>query len=180
MCAADGAQEASGYAATLADLTGEAVLLVPFFDNTPQELQRARFTGDGVLEVRTGACLADPPRVSGADHRCRHTRQHPRNRAQRCSSEASRCASAAPGTWGPSQPTANFCGCALGTRLAQLHGRSAQQGARGLSRKTGLTNMRVGPCRAGAAEAALEAAGRPAPLAVGHAWPHRAPGRRCS
>ncbi len=63
--AADGAQEASGYAATLADLTGEAVLLVPFFDNTPQELQRARFTGDGVLEVRTGACRAAPLRVSG-------------------------------------------------------------------------------------------------------------------
>ena len=31
------------------------VFLVPFNDNKPRALQRARFTDDGVLEVRTGA-----------------------------------------------------------------------------------------------------------------------------
>jgi hypothetical protein len=44
--------EASGYAAVLADLTGETVMLVPFYDN--EENPRARFTDDGVLEVRIG------------------------------------------------------------------------------------------------------------------------------
>ena len=31
------------------------VFLVPFGDNKPAALRRARFTPDGVLEVRTGA-----------------------------------------------------------------------------------------------------------------------------
>jgi hypothetical protein len=31
------------------------VFLVPFNDNKPAALRRARFTDDGVLEVRTGA-----------------------------------------------------------------------------------------------------------------------------
>ncbi len=41
--------EASGYAATLADVSGEQVYLVPFFDDDPQ--QPARFS-DGVLEIK--------------------------------------------------------------------------------------------------------------------------------
>lgn len=42
--------EASGYAATLSDLTGEPVQLVPCFDEDPD--RPTRFTDDGVLEVR--------------------------------------------------------------------------------------------------------------------------------
>ena len=42
--------EASGYAAALADATGEAVFLVPFFDGDPDP--PARFDADRVLEVR--------------------------------------------------------------------------------------------------------------------------------
>ena len=42
--------EVSGYAATLAELTGESVWLVPFYDKTPDPA--ARFT-KGVLEIRT-------------------------------------------------------------------------------------------------------------------------------
>ena len=42
--------ETSGYAATLADLTGESVFMVPFYDNMPESL--ARFT-QGVLEIKT-------------------------------------------------------------------------------------------------------------------------------
>eukprot|EP00884_Botryococcus_braunii_P021798 jgi/Botrbrau1/8301/Bobra.0251s0027.2 len=56
--------EASGYAAVLADLTGETIMLVPFYDNETNPV--ARFTDDGVLEVRidgAAACheaLAEP------------------------------------------------------------------------------------------------------------------------
>jgi len=41
--------EASGYAATLADLTGEEVLLVPCFDHGPKTI---RFTEDRVIEAK--------------------------------------------------------------------------------------------------------------------------------
>lgn len=34
------------------------MLLVPFFDNMPEAMQRARFTADGILEVRTGESRA--------------------------------------------------------------------------------------------------------------------------
>lgn len=47
--------EATGYAAVLADLTGETVMLVPCYDNDTNPV--ARFTDDGVLEVRIG----EPP-----------------------------------------------------------------------------------------------------------------------
>ncbi len=43
--------EVSGYAAALADLTGEPVFLVPFFDGDPDP--SARFTPDKVLEIRS-------------------------------------------------------------------------------------------------------------------------------
>lgn len=42
--------ETSGYAATLADLMDEPVWWVPFFDDDPEA--PARFTDDGVLEIR--------------------------------------------------------------------------------------------------------------------------------
>ena len=101
--AADGAQEASGYAATLADLTGEAVLLVPFFDNTPQE----RAGGPhGCVPRGPSSCVRAPNVVAVT------LDSIPTKRAQRCSSEASRGASAAPGALGASRPTAAFCGCA--------------------------------------------------------------------
>ncbi len=44
--------EASGYAAVLADLTGEVVHLVPCFEGVPDPLHR--FTEDGTLEIRVG------------------------------------------------------------------------------------------------------------------------------
>ena len=44
--------ENSGYAATLADVTGEPVYLVPFHEHGWQ--QYGRFTDDGILEVRHG------------------------------------------------------------------------------------------------------------------------------
>lgn len=47
--------EATGYAAVLADLTGETVMLVPCYDNDTNPV--ARFTDDGVLEVRIGGPL---------------------------------------------------------------------------------------------------------------------------
>ena len=37
------------------------VFLVPFNDNKAKALQRARFTDDGVLEVRTGECSRCAP-----------------------------------------------------------------------------------------------------------------------
>ncbi len=40
------------------------MLLVPFFDNMPEAMQRARFTADGILEVRTGEALAVPCAVA--------------------------------------------------------------------------------------------------------------------
>eukprot|EP00850_Spirogloea_muscicola_P017748 SM000155S01677 [mRNA] locus=s155:209838:212365:- [translate_table: standard] len=43
--------EASGYAAVLADLTGEQVYLVPCYADDPEP--KSRFRSDGVLEVRT-------------------------------------------------------------------------------------------------------------------------------
>ena len=45
--------EASGYAATLAELTGETVYLVPFYDKSEKNIEPlARFT-KGVLEIKT-------------------------------------------------------------------------------------------------------------------------------
>ena len=40
------------------------VFLVPFNDNKPAALRRARFTDDGVLEVRTGDGLATEGRFA--------------------------------------------------------------------------------------------------------------------
>ena len=58
--------EASGYAATLADLSRECVLLVPFHEDASPP--RARFTEDGVLEVRVdGAPCAEEAGSEGSD-----------------------------------------------------------------------------------------------------------------
>ena len=59
--------EASGYAATLADLARECVLLVPFHEGA--DPPRARFTEEGVLEVRVdGApCAEEAGSDGGSD-----------------------------------------------------------------------------------------------------------------
>ncbi len=65
--------EASGYAATLATLTESEVYLVPFYDEDPDP--PARFTGDGVLEVRDADDQWHP--IRGA---LRYVTQRPWNR----------------------------------------------------------------------------------------------------
>ncbi len=64
--------ETTGYAAALADLTGETVHHVPFFDQDPDP--KARFV-DGVLEVRTAAGEWRPVRAA-----FRYVTQRPWNR----------------------------------------------------------------------------------------------------
>ena len=64
--------ETSGYAATLADLTGETVHLVPFFDGDPDP--KARFV-DGILEVRSAEGEWRPVRAA-----FRYVTQRPWNR----------------------------------------------------------------------------------------------------
>ena len=64
--------ETTGYAAALADLTGETVHLVPFFDGDPDP--SARFV-DGVLEVRTAEGEWVPIRAA-----FRYVTQRPWNR----------------------------------------------------------------------------------------------------
>ena len=49
--------QASGYAAALADLTGECVMLTPMFEDATQATSRTRFSPDGTLEVRIGGSL---------------------------------------------------------------------------------------------------------------------------
>lgn len=53
--------EASGYAAALADLTGQEVYVVPFFADDPAPA--ARFRSDGVLEIRTSGAVHKLPAV---------------------------------------------------------------------------------------------------------------------
>lgn len=65
--------ETSGYAATLADLTDEPVWWVPFFDGDPEP--PARFTDDGVLEIRTPEGAWHPIRAA-----FRYVTQRPWNR----------------------------------------------------------------------------------------------------
>lgn len=65
--------EATGYAAAIADATGEEVLLVPFFDGDPDP--SARFTAGGVLEVRDDAGAWRPIRAA-----FRYVTQRPWNR----------------------------------------------------------------------------------------------------
>lgn len=54
--------EVSGYAATLASLTGETVFLTPFFDDDPDP--PARFTEDGTLQVRDAQGTWHPIRAA--------------------------------------------------------------------------------------------------------------------
>ncbi|MGB0385908.1 MAG: hypothetical protein ACPGWR_13900 [Ardenticatenaceae bacterium] len=64
--------EVSGYAATLAELTGEIVYLVPFYDKTPEPL--ARFT-QGILEIKRPDGEWQPIRAA-----LRYVTQRPWNR----------------------------------------------------------------------------------------------------
>ena len=66
--------EASGYAATLADIMREPVLLTPCFDE-PAEARATRFTDDGVLEVKTPDGHWHPIRAA-----LRYVTQRPWNR----------------------------------------------------------------------------------------------------